>query len=504
MHVILIAVPILDYRHGQLAPIAQDETKNCPPYGIYLLTSVLRARGHEVTLVDLIAEGRREIDTFKHLLPSAGLVGIGATSMSWPTAVDVISQIRDVCQVVPIVLGGIHPTMFDHYLLTHFDVDYVVRGEGEESLPALCEALERSDGLDRVPNLSWKDNAGKVIRNPSGPKIKADNLADFPMPAYDELPDQVYKGVAIESSRGCAFDCSFCSTSYRKSWRGIPPESFVNRLERVAEYIPRTTYKSLHIIDDEFSMNPQRAIDIARTLRKRGLKPGLVYDSRANDLLFPGYVEEIAEFTHQFLVGAECGYDEGLKLVGKGTTCGKLEGAAAMLERFGISNRADFSFILGLPWEGRAEVQRTIDFAMHLTGEYGVRILLQWYCQIPGSRLWEDARQRFEVTEAMYDDYGFFRDLHLWHTAITISPSDAWDIVDMIQQLQCISHLTHAGRAMIESAVPAALARYFPQAILPTNGVHADGLMNLREVSRPAADRTIKIGVPQRHTFAKE
>jgi radical SAM superfamily enzyme YgiQ (UPF0313 family) len=135
----------------------------------------------------------------------------------------------------------------------------------------------------------------------------------------------------------------------------------------------------VHVIDDEFSMNPRRATEIARLIRQRGLKPRLVYDSRATDLLWDGFVENIADFTCQFLVGAECGYDEGLKRIGKGTTCDILEAAASKLAQYGISDRADFSFILGLPWESRIEVERTIRFAMHLYGNYNVRILLQWY-----------------------------------------------------------------------------------------------------------------------------
>ena len=108
-------------------------------------------------------------------------------------------------------------------------------------------------------------------------------------------------------------------------------------------HISKSRYGTTHIIDDEFSMEPKRAIEITRHIRRRSLKPRLVFDSRANDLLFEGYVENIAEFTHQFLVGAECGYDEGLKLIGKGTTCDRLEKAAAILYRQGISHRADFS-----------------------------------------------------------------------------------------------------------------------------------------------------------------
>lgn len=497
MHVVLIPVPIMALRDDQLVPIAQDETKNCPPYGVYLLVSVLRSQGHRVTLIDLIAEGSNSVERHASAFADAGLVGIGATSMSWPTALDVIKQIRRMAPELPIVVGGIHPTMFDRYIISRHKVDFVIRGEGERALPDLCSAIEQKTSLHAVPNLSWKTPDGGFVRNDAGAKIAPENLSDFPLPAYDLLPRQVYKGLAIESSRGCAFDCSFCSTSYRRSYRGMIPEKFVDRLEQISPHIADTVYHSVNIIDDEFSLNPKRAIAIIRELRRRGSRFGLVYDSRANDLLYPEYVAEIADYTHQFLVGAECGYDEGLIKIGKGTTCEKLESAARVLMSAGIASRADFSFILGLPWEGIDEIKRTISFAVHLYSEYGIRILLQWYCQIPGSRLWETARQSGRVTEAMYDEYGFFSNLYLWSTTTTVSPREIWEVVDIIQRLQWISSLAPSTYRMIEHAVPSVLAYYFPKSFLP-DAAHPDaGLVNLRELSLTSK----RPNVPQRTTY---
>ena len=156
-------------------------------------------------------------------------------------------------------------------------------------------------------------------------------------------------------------------------------------------------------------MNPKRTVEITEILRKRGLKPVLIYDLRATDLLFKGLIPSIAEFTGQFLVGAECGYDEGLKKIGKGTTTKILEDAAALLHSHGLAGCADFSFVVGLPWESAAEVRKTCQFAAHLFSTYGVRILLEWYCQIPGSRLWEADREAGRVNELMYNNYGFSR-----------------------------------------------------------------------------------------------
>ncbi|GHG78967.1 hypothetical protein GCM10018779_59430 [Streptomyces griseocarneus] len=483
-----------------------DAERECPPYGIYLLAAALRSAGHEVVLIDLIAEQSVDLAPHEHELRGCELMGVGATSLSWPSARVVLHQIEKLLPTVPIVLGGIHPTMFDRYVLETSPATYVVRGEGERALLQLCECVAKGGSVADVPGLTWKAPDEKIVRNPVATRIDNEELGAFPVPDYSSLAPNVYKGLAIESSRGCAFDCSFCSTSYRRSWRPIPPEEFVNRLTTVMPHLPLTRYGTTHIIDDEFSMNPRRAVRITEVLRERGLEPWLVYDSRANDLLFPGYVEGMADLTCQFLVGAECGYDEGLKKIGKGTTTEKLRLAAAKLARHGIGERADFSFILGLPWESMDEIRATIRFAAGLHAEFGVRILLQWYLQIPGSRLWEADRAAGLVNESMYNEFGFFRNLYLFRTGVRLSPDEFYEVAQMVEALQRATRVRHPDRRMVEFTFPSAIATYFPVGVM--NSRHS-GLVRLREVSRPGkaitveepkpVDLGVPVGVPRRH-----
>lgn len=483
MKVLLISPPIMDDLFwDRPVSIAMDAVRECPPYGIFLIQSVLRHASHEAVVADLIADGSHRIDRYLDHLADCQLVGIAATSMSWPTAAAVIRQVREHRPDVPIVLGGIHPTMFDYYILSTFPVDYIVRGEGEVAIQALCAALERGDGIEDVPNLSWRDSNGNICRNPIPSKIGKSELADFPIPDFSQLPMNLYKGLSIESSRGCAFDCSFCSTSYRKTWRGMPADRFVDRLAEMLPQVARTQLGMIHVIDDEFSMNPKRTIEITDILRKRGLKAELIYDSRATDLLYDGLIPSIAEFTGQFLVGAECGYDEGLLKIGKGTTTKILEDAAARLQAYGLAGYADFSFVLGLPWESVVEVRKTCQFAAHLFATYGVRILLQWYCQIPGSRLWEADREAGLVNESMYNDYGFFRNLYLFRSGVKLSPREVWEISDMVTALQKLSKLRYPDRRMVEYGHPEPIGLYYPQEVMTRR---PDGLASLREVALP-------------------
>ena len=490
MKVLLVAPAIMDTIDGRLQVVGVDALRECPPLGIYTLAAVLEAEGHDVVVADLILHATRSLEAFAADVDAAELVGVGATSMAWPAAVDAIAQVRRRRPDVPVVCGGIHPTLFDRHVLQTFPVQFVVRGEGEVAIRRLCDALAGRLDLASVPNLSWIDADGGFVRNSVDRKIAAADLGTTPLPRWERLPPATYKCLAVESSRGCAYDCSFCSTPYRRSWRGLDAAVVVARLEHALERLDRTRTRCIHVVDDEFSMNPTRATAIARRIAECGLAPRLLFDSRAPDLLHPGFVEAIAPYTAGLLVGAECGYDDGLAKVGKGTTCRTLEQAARVLAEHGLAARTDFSFILGLPWETRAEVEQTIRFATGLFVDYGVHVMLQWYRQIPGSRIWDEARRDLLIHESMYDAYGFFGNLYLFRTSCRLTPREIYAIDDLTAQLRWLAELTGRARPSIVHHFPGPIADAFPRGTLDAGD---GGLATLREIAHPPRDRSLRL-----------
>jgi radical SAM superfamily enzyme YgiQ (UPF0313 family) len=264
----------------------------------------------------------------------------------------------------------------------------------------------------------------------------------------------------------------------------------VARLEHALEHIDRTTSGCVHIVDDEFSMNPSRATAIAQAIQERGRTPKLLFDSRARDLLHPEFVPSVAPFVAGLLVGAECGYDEGLEKVGKGGTCRTLERAAEVLADNGLAARTDFSFILGLPWETREEVEKTVRFATHLFVEYGVHIMMQWYRQIPGSRIWDQARRDLLLHESMYDAYGFFSNLYLFKTSCQLSAKEIYEIADMTSQLRWLAELSGQRRPSIVHHFPSPIEDGFPRDMLD---VEDGGLANLRAIAHPPREGMLKL-----------
>jgi len=475
MRISLIAPPLMDYQDGTLTPIAMDAVKTCPPYGIYLLATLLRQRGHEVIIIDLIAQGGNELSHHAAIIMSSHLVGIGTTSLAWPTARQCIAEVRRYHPQVPIVLGGIHATMFDTYLLTSTAASYCIRGEGEVAFPLLCDALERGGDLTQIPNLTVKTADGRIHRTDTAPLLTEAQMASQPMPDYACIHPGIYPSLGIESSRGCPFDCIFCSTSYRKTWRGLPAGEFINRVETLTGYLHLTTQGIVQIIDDEFSVKKERAIEIFNGFKERRLPVKAIFSSRANDMLDEAFLTSALPFAHQFLVGAECGYDEGLKKVGKGTTTENITRAASLLNDHGMAHRADFSFIIGLPWETKKEVMQTIHFAVGLHQRFNVKVLIQWYCQIPGSRLWDAQRKRETLHEALYDDFGFFGNNYLFRSGVPLPPSDIHEVTKHIHAAQA----QYPGN-MIQSCTPEPILKFYPEI---TGNPESSALANLREIS---------------------
>ena len=317
MHIVLSSTPVLDYDGSDLAPVGYDATRECPPCGVYLLASLLRSCVYVVSIIDFIAEGGINGKYWNNRLADCDLLGISATSLSWPTAKEFASNVKQKKSDLSIVLGGVHGSLFPEYILSTSDVDFVICGEAEYSFPALCKALIQSSDLHKIPGLVWRDAAGIIHSGPLNVRLSSAQLTSGSIPDYEDLPKGVYKGLSIESSRGCPFNCSFCSATYRSCWVPYQPVRFVDNVEQMLPFLRRTKLGFFYIIDDEFTNDPQRCIAIANELRKRNISAKFTFDARANDLLYEPLIDNLQAHTKQILVGAECGYNKGLQRIGK-------------------------------------------------------------------------------------------------------------------------------------------------------------------------------------------
>lgn len=116
-----------------------------------------------------------------------------------------------------IVIGGHHPTAFPHEVMDSKAVDFILRGEGEDSLPLLAKALKHGKRMDTIPGIVFRRDDGNIQINP--PAIKED-LDRSPLPALHLIKHVFYRrgergSTMIAASRGCPLKCSYCSLGAR-------------------------------------------------------------------------------------------------------------------------------------------------------------------------------------------------------------------------------------------------------------------------------------------------
>jgi len=238
-----------------------------PRLGTILIGTILRDLGYEV---EVIVEDLME-PTGQELL-SADLVGISTITNTAPRAYEIADRVR--AAGIPVVMGGFHPTFLPDEALDH--ADYVVRGEGEETIVELCDALESGRDLATVRGIAYRD--GDTVRiNERRPLVE--DIDSLPWPAYDLFPIEVYRllrmphitnrefAMPLLSGRGCTFTCNFC---YRMD-QGFRPRS----AEAIVEEIRflKSEYRISYIaFSDELLMSSKRRTEeICRAFLKARL-----------------------------------------------------------------------------------------------------------------------------------------------------------------------------------------------------------------------------------------
>jgi len=230
-----------------------------PRLGTIILGTVLRRAGYEV---QIFIEDVSPVD-FQALF-SADLVGISTITSTAPRAYEFARAARRAG--IPVLMGGPHVTFLPDEALQH--CDYVVRGEADDLIVDLVRRIETGARLDDFPSLSYR--AGdRVVHNPASPGC----------PDYDALPApdlSLVEGldldarathiVPIQTSRGCPFNCTFCSVT-----RMFGREYRFRRTENVMAELRQYRGRVVFFYDDNFTADRARAKELLRAMIRENL-----------------------------------------------------------------------------------------------------------------------------------------------------------------------------------------------------------------------------------------
>ena len=364
---------------------------NGVPLGLIYLASVARNEGHEIKFLDASAEGM-DLNSVKSRVRDfyPDMVGVTATTPAFYDACDVARVSKEVNKDIITVIGGPHVTFVPKYTLKKCPyLDIVVRGEGEvtfKEILTVLKGLNRSvDSLNNILGLTYRKENGKIVHNPPRPLIQ--NMDDLPIPSYDLINWDRYSygklryGV-IMTSRGCPFDCVFCSSSlqFGKRWRGHSAERVIEEIKILYDDFK---IREIEFLDDTFTLNRKRAQQISDEIVKEGMDISWSASSRVNTIDRETAEKMKRAGAHTIYFGIESGTQKILDFIGKGITLEQAIRAVKIAVKVGLNSLG--SFIIGFPMEKKEDIERTVKFAKKLDVTYAQFTIATPY---PGTRLW--------------------------------------------------------------------------------------------------------------------
>ncbi len=339
--------------------------------GFVYIAGALRAAGYEVDYYDAMSLWHKWPDIQKRI--EAFRPDMIATTAYTASIVDAVKLLRFAKSINPRIvtaLGNVHAAFCYDEILTHDHdaVDYIVRGEGEETLPMLCHCLNAGDDPKKVLGIAYCRDGGVVV-TPKAPYIH--DLDSLPT-AWDlvEWPIYTYRAkknarlAIVSSSRGCKSQCSFCSQQlfWSQSWRARSAENFVAELEM----LHNVHGVQVAMLSDELpTFDRERWVRILDLMQEREVPVKLLMETRVDDILrdadiMDKYREGGVEHIY---VGVEAGSQETLDLFKKDTKVDQSKAAIDLIN--GADIVSETSFVLGMPDDTPESIEQTIELAKH-------------------------------------------------------------------------------------------------------------------------------------------
>lgn len=363
---------------------ADDLMKSNPylPNGLLYLASALEADGCCVRVhdrnVSAADELARDLSAFA---PDVAGVSV-LTGRCITDAIAVSRRIRELAPRIPVVWGGVHPTLLPEQTLAEPYIDAVVRGDGEHTMRELVRGLAAGRGCGGIAGVSWREPSGAVRHNPDRPPIT--DLESLPDPAWHLVRMDRYPITSLNTSRGCPFKCTFC---YNQGFnRGRRAELSAARVVRQITHLA-SAYGVRHFkfFEDNFTMNQRRVREFCALLPKA--VPGVTWECEARaGTLGQDILHEMAAAGCRYIgVGMESGSPRMLEFLKKGITIGQIEETCARCTRAGIGT---YLYVIGgLPTETEEEFRMTLSLLKRIPCYHHYELMI--YRPYPGTVLYD-------------------------------------------------------------------------------------------------------------------
>jgi magnesium-protoporphyrin IX monomethyl ester (oxidative) cyclase len=424
LSVLLINPPVLLPKENVGSDVSQ-------PLGLAYVAASVRQAGFPVTILDAAAEGWEHIGSFDERRDYNGLdfeqiaaeikkrqprvVGITANfTVQKDSAFRVAEKVKEVSKDIWVVIGGSHVTIRPQECALNQNIDFAVIGEGEITTVELLNKLSsgaQGEEFKQIRGLAFKESGQAYVTDSRPHNLNLDSL---PFPARDLLPMHIYfeaskskranrdmdkPWATVVTSRGCPFNCVFCSIhlTMGRHWRARSPENVAEELKHLAEVYG---VKQLDFEDDNISCDKRRMGEICDLIIKNRLRfewytpNGVRADTLDENLLRKMKASGCRELWFAPESGSQRVVNE---IIGKRIDLKVIERMVELCRKVGISSNC--FFVIGFPGETKEEIEESIAFAQKL-GRLGAdNFMFSIATPLYGTRLYEQAKEAGTLNE---------------------------------------------------------------------------------------------------------
>lgn len=402
---ILLINPPTEYTINTFPDIVEESIGTFPPLGLlYIAASIKYDTDWEVEVVDAVADGLT-FDQIRERLKISRPDAVGVTVMTHTliSSLEIAKAVKEVLPEAKVIFGGPHAHLYPLESISFRSVDYVVVGEGEETIAELLNYWNQPDKVIGIRGLYYKSNEGSIIHTESRNLIR--DLDKLKSPALELVDYRKYYSSMLGSSRvatmvtsrGCPYSCKFCARpNLGNEFRCRSPESIASEVEKYIDLGLRT----IVFFDDTFTVNKKRVFGICKEFKQRHFNISWSVRANVNDVDFQMLKDMRSAGCEQINYGVESGNDEILRELDKGITIEQTLKVFKLTKQAGIKTGA--YFMIGCPGETKEQMLDTISFALKLDPDYCYFTIL---VPFPSTRIYTEGLAKGIFTHDYWSEF---------------------------------------------------------------------------------------------------
>lgn len=371
MKVLLINPPVKNLIKSEVPGLVKQNEGLFPPLGLLYLAAYLKEHiDCEIGLLDALAENMDYSAIKQYIINfQPDIAGITVHTHNLIDAILTAQIVKQADSDIYVCWGGPHVNIFPRESINVPCVDFVVLGEGEIVFFELVRCLKNKGNLKDVEGILFKQGDEIILTGERKDVIPLDIL---PLPDRSLLNYKKYSSIlgkntvmaTLVSSRGCPYECSFCSTP-RGKYRVRSARNIADEMQECV----KLGIREIHFVDDTFNVYPERVEAICKEIKERKLKIDWSFRGRVEGLTKSLLKKLKGAGCYRIHLGVETSTDEGLRDLKKGITVEQIKYVFKSMREAGINSVA--YFLLGCPHErSKEDILRTINFSKEINPDF--------------------------------------------------------------------------------------------------------------------------------------